>query len=113
MLNNCIIMGRLVRNPELKKTKNNNGVCDFTIACQRESKDDAADFIDCKCFNAAAENLAKYLHKGDKVIVAGNLQTHAYEDKNSITHKVTELIAQKIYYPDKKFADDEDVEIPQ
>ena len=68
MLNNCVIIGRITKDPELKKTQSGVSFIRFTLAVNRSFKDDSgetqADFINCIAWRAQAENLAKYMRKG-------------------------------------------------
>lgn len=78
-MNKAIIMGRITRDPEIRYTQNNNAVCAFTVAVNRINKRDEADFISCKAWNKVAENLGKYVKKGDRVLVEGSITTGSYE----------------------------------
>lgn len=84
MINISIIQGRLVDEPVLKN-KDDINYCQFTVACQRDRNREVADFIDCVAFGTIADNLSKYIHKGDKLTVCGSLETSIYkDDKNKI-----------------------------
>lgn len=104
MLNQVCLVGRLTQTPELKTMNNAKQtlVTYFSIACQRDNDRDTADFIDCVCFNQQAENLCRYLRKGDMITIHGRLQTSVYTDRNNVKRKRTELVTDKIYYPEKK-----------
>lgn len=79
MINTVVVEGRLVKDPELKKTQNGTSYVKFTLASKRNVKEDVSDFIDCSAWNQPAEYLTKYGHKGDIVTVSGTLQTNNYE----------------------------------
>lgn len=96
-LNKSIIMGRLTADPELRKTQNGKSVTSFTVAVDN-GKDTAASFIDCVAWDAVADFLAKYWHKGKMIAVEGRLQTRTYEDKNGSKHKPTEIIAERVFF---------------
>ncbi len=117
MINNVIIQGRLTDTPETQ-TKDNSDTkyTRFTLACQRDSDKEISDFIDCVCFNKTSENLSKYMTKGEKVTVIGNLETSSYVDKNNIKRKGYSVRVSKIYFPDKRknVPDDySDIPIPE
>ena len=78
-MNSVNLIGRITRDIELKKTGNGKSYCGFSIAVER-SKDEA-DFIPCKAWDATAENISKYFHKGDRIGIGGVLSTRTYEDK--------------------------------
>ena len=98
-INNVSLVGRLVRDPELRKTKNNQSVCSFTIACNRDFKPQngpEADFIGCIAWNQSAEFLTKYTHKGDEVGVKGRIQTRSYDDQSGKKVYVTEVLVEHL-----------------
>lgn len=100
MLNSCSFNGRLVKDPELRYTKDGVAVCNFTIAVQRNRKNDNdeydADFIDCVTFRKTAEFVANRLSKGQRVGVNGRMQTRLWEDKQGRTRKSVELMANDV-----------------
>ncbi len=79
MINTVVVEGRLVKDPELKKTQNGKSYTKFTLASKRNVKEDVSDFIDCVAWNHTADYLTQYGHKGDIVTVSGTLQTNNYE----------------------------------
>lgn len=82
MLNVITIMGRLVRDPELRQAKEQR-VCNFTLACDRPGGRDAqTDFIDCVAWNKTAEVVRDYCVKGDPIVVSGRLQSRRWEDSS-------------------------------
>ena len=106
MLNKQITQGRIVAQPELKTTQNGKSVCTFTIASDEDMKREdgtrATDFIDCVAWGPRADFASKYLQKGRMVVVEGRPKTRTYKDKNDVTHKVTELRVDSIYFADSK-----------
>lgn len=94
MINISIIQGRLVDEPELKN-KDDIYYCQFTVACQRDRNREVADFIDCVAFGTIADNLSKYIHKGDKLTVCGSLETSIYKDDKT-SRKSYSLKCEKI-----------------
>lgn len=113
MINFSIIQGRLVDEPVLKN-KDDISYCQFTVACQRDRNREIADFIDCVAFGSIADNLSKYIHKGNKLTVCGSLETSIYTDDKNNSRKSYSLKCEKIYYPDKplKIDDYSDIDIP-
>lgn len=105
MLNLIIIEGRVTHEPELV-TKTNNGkeiyFVNFSIANSRDYDRETTDFIDCVCFNCLAENLCKYVKKGDKIKLVGSLQSSSYTDKNGYKRKSYSIRVDKLYYADNK-----------
>ena len=106
MLNKQITQGRLTATPELKTTPGGKSVCSFTIASdediRREDGSRDTDFIDCVAWGARAEFVSKYLAKGRMVVVEGRPKPRTYKDKNDVTHKVTELRVDSVYFADSK-----------
>jgi single-strand DNA-binding protein len=89
MLNKVILMGRLVRDPELNQTANGIAVCKFTVAVNRpyqKDKEQQADFINVTAWRGTAEFVSKYFNKGSIIIVEGKLQNNDYTDKDGIKH---------------------------
>lgn len=95
MINTITIIGRLTKDPELKKTQNGKIYVKFTLASKRNSKTDATDFIDCSAWNQPAEYLTKYGHKGDIVAVSGTLQINNYEYQGQ-NRKSVEVLASEV-----------------
>lgn len=100
MLNNCSFNGRLVDDPELRYTQDGVAVSNFTLAVQRNRKDDEgnypADFIDCVAFRNSAEFIAERGEKGNRMSVSGRLQTRYWEDKKGNNRKNTEVIVNQL-----------------
>ena len=106
MLNKIIVMGRLVRDPELRRTNSGTAVASFTIACDRDFKSDGgereADFIECVAWRNTAEFVSKYFTKGRMAVVSGRLQTRNWTDKEGNKRKATEIVAESVYFADSK-----------
>ena len=106
MLNKQITQGRLVAQPELKVTPKGTSVCTFTIASEEDIKRPDGtrdtDFIDCVAWGQRAEWASKYLQKGRMYNVEGRPKPRTYKDKNDVTHKVTELRVDVIYFVESK-----------
>lgn len=101
-MNNVIISGRLTADPELKTTPNGVSVCTFIVAVDRNSKEDAADFPVVVAWRHTAEFVAKYLTKGRKVIIRGEIRTRNYEDKDGNKRKATEIQADRVEFADSQ-----------
>ncbi|MCD8239386.1 MAG: single-stranded DNA-binding protein [Clostridiales bacterium] len=99
-MNTVIISGRLTADPELKYTPNNVPVCTFIVAVDRPTKDDIADFPIVVAWRQTAEFVAKYLSKGRRIIVRGEIHTRNYEDKDGNKRKTTEIQADRVEFAD-------------
>lgn len=101
MLNQLVIIGRLTKEPELRKTENGKKVSNITLAVQRGYKNVNGvydtDFIDCVLWNNVAESTTEYCKKGDLLGVRGRIQTRVYE-KDEETKYVTEVVAEKVTF---------------
>ena len=99
MLNSVILIGRLVRDPELKDA-NGTPACRFTLAVDRPTRNGErqADFIKCVAWRSQAENLAEYKKKGDAVAVEGRLQVRSYDDSQGIRREAAEVIARRVTF---------------
>ena len=101
MLNQTVIVGRLVSDPELRETDNGNKVTNVTIAVPRSFKNINGEydtgFVSCVLWKGIAESTANYCKKGDLVGVKGRLQTREYETDNE-KRKVVELVAEKVTF---------------
>ena len=95
-MNKVLLIGRLVRTPELRETKSNKKVCEFTLATNRVNGKDA-DFIDCMLWDKQAENLVKYQGKGSLVGVSGEIRKESYEINDKKHHKTYVLVNQIEY----------------
>ena len=89
-------VGRLVKDPEIRRTSNGNAITNFTLAIS-ESKENT-DFIDCRAFKQNAENLANYKRKGDLIGVSGKLKKDVWKDQQGNTQSRTYVIANYIEY---------------
>ena len=108
MLNEIVVMGRMVRDPELRRTGNGTAVASFTLACERDvaSKDSEkkeVDFIDCVAWRGTGESAAKYFTKGRLAAVTGRLQFREWTDKDGKKRRNAEILVDHIYFcGDKK-----------
>ena len=105
MLNRVTIMGRLTRDPELRRTSSGTAVTSFTLAVDRDYKDKetgqrGTDWIDVVAWRQTAEFAAKYLSKGRMAVVEGRLQVRDWTDKEGGKRRAYEVIAENIYFAD-------------
>ena len=106
MLNKIIVMGRMVRDPELRRTGSCTAVASVALACDRDYKSDSGerevDFFDCVAWRSTAEYVSKYFTKGRMAVVSGRLQTRTWTDKDGNKRKATEIVAESTYFGDSK-----------
>ena len=106
MLNRVTIMGRIVRDPELRRTQSGTAVTSFTLAVDRDFKADGgereADFINCVAWRNTAEFVDKYFTKGRMAVVSGHLQNRNWKDKDGNKRVSSEVIADSVYFGDSK-----------
>lgn len=105
-LNRITIMGRLTRDPELRRTQSGAPVTSFTMAVDRDFKsqsgDKETDFIDVVAWRQTAEFVARYFTKGRMAVVEGRLQIRDWQDNNGNKRRSSEVIADSIYFGDSK-----------
>ena len=111
MLNHITIMGRLTRDPELRRTNSGTPVASFTVAVDRDfsGKDGGekeTDFIDCVAWRNTAEFVSKYFTKGRMMVVSGRLQLRDWTDKEGNKRRSAEIVADSCYFGDSKKDDD-------
>lgn len=109
MLNHIVIMGRLTRDPELRRTGSGVAVASFTLAVDRDfaGKDGGekeTDFIDCVAWRATGEFVSKYFAKGRMACVSGRLQLRDWTDKDGNKRRAAEVVADNVYFADSKNA---------
>ena len=107
MLNHIVLMGRLVRDPELRRTQSGIPVASFALAVDRDYADKAtgqrtADFIDIVAWRNTAEFVSKYFSKGRMAVVDGRLQIRDWQDKDGNKRRSAEVVADNIYFGDSK-----------
>ncbi len=109
MLNHITIMGRMTRDPELRRTGSGVAVASFTVAVDRDFAKGEADFFDCVAWNATAEFIDKYFSKGQLIVVDGRMEFRSWTDKNGQSRRSPEVVANNVYFGGKK----EDKPAPQ
>lgn len=106
MLNKIIVMGRLTRDPELRRTQSGLAVTSFSVACDRDFKNQAGeketDFIDVVAWRSTAEFVSKYFTKGRMAVVEGRLQIRDWTDNNGGKRRNAEIVADNVYFGDSK-----------
>ena len=107
MLNHITIMGRFVRDPELRRTGSGIAVASFTLAVDRDFKsssggDKEVDFIDCVAWRQAGEFVSKYFTRGRMAVVSGRLQIRSWTDKDGNKRRTAEVVADSVYFADSK-----------
>lgn len=106
MLNRIVLMGRLTRDPELRRTQNGTAVASFSVACDRDYAAQGAeretDFIDIVAWRGTAEFVEKYFSKGRMIVVGGRLQIRNWQDKEGNKRRSAEVVADNVYFGDSK-----------
>jgi single-strand DNA-binding protein len=111
MLNKVFIMGRLTRDPELRRTHTGTPVASFSLAVDRDFKDKATgerttDFIDVVSWRNTAEFVSRYFTKGRMAVVEGRLQMRDWTDKDGNKRRSAEVVADQVYFGDAGKKDD-------
>ena len=105
-MNKVILIGRLVKDPELRRTNTDIPVVQFTLAVNRnfagKGQERQADFISCVAWRNLAENLARFMKKGSQIAVEGQLQVRNFEDAGGVRRYVTEVICDNIHFLESK-----------
>ncbi len=114
MLNHITIMGRMVRDPEMRTTNSGTPVVSFSLAVDRdfadkESGERGVDFIDVTAWRHTAEFVSRYFTKGRMAVVSGRLQTRNWTDKDGNKRKAVEIVAENVYFGDSKRNDSETI----
>ena len=109
MLNHITVMGRIVRDPELRRTGSGAAVASFTVAVDRdyaaEGQQREADFIDCVAWRQVGEFVSRYFAKGSMIVVSGRLQVRSWTDKDGAKRKTAEVVAENVYFGEAKKRD--------
>ena len=117
MLNQLVLVGRLVKKPELRKSENNKDYAFITLAVPRSFKnsngDYETDFVDCILWDAAATNTVEYCNKGDIVGVRGRIQSRVKEDEEENKKSVLEVICERVTFLSSKKAEEVSNPIPE
>ena len=112
MLNHIVLMGRLVRDPELRYTQANVPVASFRIAVDRDfggrdGSERQADFIDCVAWRQTGEFVSKYFRKGSMIVVSGRLQSRKWQDRDGNNRTSWEVSADNVYFGESRRRDED------
>ena len=106
MLNHIVLQGRLTKDVELRRTGSGIAVASFTMAVDRDRKNDdgerEVDFIDCVAWRQLGEFVSKYFARGSMAVVSGRLQIRNYTDKDGNKRRAAEVVADSVYFGDSK-----------
>ena len=105
MLNHITVMGRLVRDPELRRTKNGIPVASFSVACDRDYKvngEKSTDSIDIVAWRSTAEFVSRYFTKGRMAVIDGRLQLRDWNDRAGNKRRSAEILAGSVNFGDSK-----------
>lgn len=100
-MNKVLLIGNLTKDVEVRYTKSEMKVANFTLGINREGKKDESDFINCIAFGNQADLISKYLVKGSKVSVEGHIQTGSYEKDGKKVY-TTDVVVEKVQFLDSK-----------
>ena len=111
MLNHITIMGRLTRDPELRRTGSGIAVASFSVAVDRDfggrdGGEKETDFIDCVAWRNTGEFVSKYFTKGSMIVVSGRLQIRGWTDKDGNKRRTAEVVADNVYFGESKRSSD-------
>lgn len=105
MYNKCVLMGRLTKSPELRKTKkgkDGKSVCNFSIAVNRRFDRETADFFNCTAWGKTAEFVNEYFDKGQPILVEGQVESREYVDKEGGNHRIVEIVVETVSFTGSK-----------
>lgn len=107
MLNHITIMGRMTKDPELRRTNSGTSVASFTLAVERDfSKEKETDFVECVAWKNTADFVSNYFSKGKMAIVSGRLQIRSWKDKEGNSRRTAEVVAENVYFGEAKTVGD-------
>lgn len=115
MLNHITIMGRMTKEPELRRTGSGVAVTSFTVAVDRDfsaNGEKETDFIDCVAWRQTGEFVSKHFPKGKMIVVSGRLQIRKWEDKNGNKRNTAEIVADNVYFGEKKDSRSDNYDYP-
>lgn len=98
MLNTIIIMGRLVRDPEVRRTNSGKTCASFTVAVDRDYGDKQTDFLDCVAWQQTGDFVDKYFMKGDPIVVQGRMQSRDWTDKQGGKRRAWEIVVNQVHF---------------
>lgn len=104
-MNKAILMGRLIRDPEVRYTDSGTSIARLTLAVDRRFKQEGgqtADFISCITFGKTAEFIEKYFHQGSKMVAEGRIQTGSYTNKDGVKVYTTDVVLENVEFAESK-----------
>ena len=105
-MNRVVLVGRLVKDPELRTTPSGVSVCNFTVACDRrfarQGEERQADFINCIAWRQTGEFVSKYFVKGNRIALDGSIQTRSWDDQNGNKRYATEVVVDHVEFAQSK-----------
>lgn len=117
MLNKIVIMGRLTKDPELRRTQSGTAVAGFSLAVDRDFKGEdgtrTTDFVDVVAWRNTAEFVCNYFTKGRMAVVEGRLQIRDWLDKDGHTRRSAEVVADNVYFGDSRKESGAQEELPE
>lgn len=104
MINRVVLVGRITKDPMMRKTQSGMSVVSFTLAVNRriQNQDQQADFINCVAWNKTADFMASYVKKGSQLGVEGRIQTRNYDGTDGKKVYVTEVVAESVQFLESK-----------
>ena len=116
MLNKIFIMGRLTRDPELRRTQSGTPVTSFSLAVDRDFKSQSGeketDFVDIVAWRSTADFVSKFFTKGRMAVVEGRLQLRDWKDKDGNNRRSAEVVAEHVYFGDSKRSESDTASAP-
>ena len=112
MINSVVIMGRLTKEAEERKTNSGKTVCGFCVALDDRFDKEKTHFVDVIAWNKTAEFICKYFHKGSMIAVQGRLTTRMWEDKNGAKRKAVEIVADNVSFCGEKKQGGNPLDVP-
>lgn len=97
-MNSISIMGRLTKEPTVRKTQNGKTALQMCVAVDRGDKNKTADYIDCQAWEGTAEFISKYFHKGSPIAITGRLQTRIWEKEDGSKQKIAEVLVTEVSF---------------
>lgn len=111
MINRVVLVGRLTRDPELRKTQTGSAVCTFTVAVDNRQKNAdgtrGTSFISCVAFQASADNMSRFTRKGSLVGVEGRLNQRSYQRQDGTKASVIEVLCDSVQFLEPKGTEEE------
>ena len=111
MLNVTILMGRLTKDPEIRRTDSGKSVASFSVAVDRDyapkGQEKETDFLDCVAWRGTGEFVEKHFHKGSMAVVSGRLQIRDWTDKDGYKRRTAEIVADNVYFGEAKKTSDQ------